>query len=331
MLSEDRIAPPLTITLVKDDLHVVFANLDSLTLDIAKVSLRDNSHTLETIDAVGIYPGDLSFFGMHAYSVHAGQQHLIYVDQQQTDALIPKWIKREQDEDSWWVTTPEFEGTPIALLTDLSGELLLVAETHAGLSFWTLPSVSESGRHQLEQMVAQPRKIWPLRCLEETSFIAIDANGTLALYRANESPKTLVSKVGANYAVCYQGTAYVLWHSPSTGEVLFAPLLSDDRIGSTTAVTLARGTSSVYLLPNGKYFSFVLDELIPDDNSTSLYDLRRIILIHPEQEHEKINGYNKSILSENVTMPAFTAAHLDDLLIIVEHQDGLRAKIFPSP
>ncbi len=331
MLSEDRIAPPLTLTVVNDDLHVVFANLDSLTLDIAKVSLRDNSHTLETIDAVGIYPGDLSLFGMHAYSAHAGQQHVIYVDQQQTDALIPKWIKREQDEDSWWVTTPEFEGTPIALLTDSSGEPLLVAETHAGLSFSTLSSVSESGRHQLEQMVAQPRKIWPLSCSGDTTFIAVDAKGAMTLYRANESSKTLVSKVGANYAVCYQGTAYVLWHTPSTGEVLFAPLLSDDRIGPTTAVTLARGTSSVYLLPNGKDFSFVLDELIPDDNSTNLYDLRRIMLIHPEQAHEKTDGYNKSILSKNVTIPSFTAAHLDELLIIVEHQDGLRAKIFPLP
>jgi hypothetical protein len=128
VLSEDQVAAPLTLATVDDELHVLFASLDTLTLQLAQFDPRRNRVTLETIDAVGIYPSDLKAFGVHAYAVHGGREHVIYLDQQQPDALVPKWIHREAGEDGWWVTSPVFEEALHALLH--SEARLHVAESH---------------------------------------------------------------------------------------------------------------------------------------------------------------------------------------------------------
>ena len=62
VLSEEQVAAPLTIATVEDELHVLFASLDTLTLQLARLDPRRNRLTLETIDAVGIYPSDLTAF-----------------------------------------------------------------------------------------------------------------------------------------------------------------------------------------------------------------------------------------------------------------------------
>lgn len=327
-LSDDRVATPLTLAVVDDSLHVLFANRDTLTLQLARLDPLRNHHTLETIDAVGTYPVDLDAFGVHAYSVHDGRQHVIYVDQQQADALIPKWIQRKEGEELWWVTTPLFDGTPLALLPQPSGDPLIVTATPEGVAVWALSSVSESGRHRPEQMAAHPKSVWPIACSPDADFLALDKEGILSRYRIDGDIKQLAKGVGAYYAACIDGTAHVLWHIPSTGEVLFAAL-SDDHLGVTTAVTLTRGTSAVYFLWHQDGFSFVVDELAADNNDRSGTSSgpRRIVLIHPEEPH----GYRKSVLVDNAGPPTFHAAHVDNLLIIVERREGLIASTYMLP
>ena len=340
VLSEDRIAAPLTLAVVGDELHVLFANRDTLTLQLAQLDPHRNRHTLETVDAVGIYPGELAAFGGHAYAVHAGRQHLIYVDQQQADALIPKWIQRDAGDEAWWVTTPRFEGTPLALLPQPSGDLLLVAATPDGAAVSPLSAVSGSGRHQPERMAEHPRAVWPLPCLHDTAFVALASPDTLARYGEAGVAEPLASGVGAHYAACADGMARVLWHVPSSGEVLFAPLTGDG-LGSTTAVTLARGTTAVYFLPHRDGFSFVIDELVDADmeGNGEPEGRQRIVLIHPDDAQGQPSGYRKSVLVGDAEPYGFSAAHLDELLIIVERRagerqgrrTGLRAAIYALP
>ena len=339
VLSEDQIAAPLTLAAVDDQVHVLFASLDTLRLQLAQIDPHRNRHTLEAVDAVGIYPADLTAFGVHAYAVYEGRQHVVYLDQQQADALIPKWIYRDPGEDAWSVIAPVFEGTPRALLGQESGRLLLVTATPEGPSVVELAAVSGSGRHRPDGMADHPRLVWPLACAGRASFVALATGDTLVWHRGDGAVQPLLSGVGAHYAACADGTAHVLWHVPSTSEVLFATL-TDDGLSPTTAVTLAIGTTSVYFLPHRDGFSFVIDEFPAADAGTQGRDgHHRIALIHPDDEPGQQGGYRKSVLVERADPRGFSAAHLDDLLVIVERRSGerqeaptgLRAVVFALP
>ena len=344
VLSEDQVAAPLTIATVDDELHVLFASLDTLTLQLARLDPRRNRLTLETIDAVGIYPSDLTAFGVHAYAVHVGRQHVIYLDQQQPDALIPKWVHRDADEDGWWVTSPVFEGTPRALMPQESGDLLLVTATPHGPSVVELSAASGSGRHGPEGLADHPRLVWPVPCAGRASFVAPAAGDSLVRHRGDGSSQPLLDGVGAHFAACADGIAYVLWHLPSSSEVLFAPV-ADDGLGTTTAVTLAIGTTSLYFIPHRDGFSFVIDEFVIDDAGGEEPGGRhRIALIHPSDvrssgEPGQQGTYRKSVLVDPASPHGFSAAHLEELLVIVERRSGerheasagLQAAIFALP
>jgi len=338
VLSEDQVATPMTLAMVGDELHVLFASLDTLRLHLARIDPHRDRHTLEDVDAVGIYPADLTWFGVHAYAVHDGRQHVVYLDQQQADALIPKWIYRDAGEEPWWVTAPVFEGTPRALLPQEAGGLVLVTATADGAALTELSGVSGSGRHRQAGMGDHPRVVRPLACAGRASFVALSADGTVQWHREDGSVQPLLRDAGAHHAACTAGAAHVLWHVPSTSEVLFAPL-HDDGLGPTTAVTLAIGTTSVYFLPHRDGFSFVIDELPATDAGIAGRDGRhRIALIHPDDEQGP-GGYRKSVLVDGADPNGFAAAHLDDLLIIVERRsgepevgsNGLRASIYSLP
>lgn len=143
--------------------------------------------------------------------------------------------------------------------------------------------------------------------------------------------------VGAHYAACAGGTPHVLWHVPSTSEVLFAPL-TDEGPGPTTAVTLAIGTTSVYFLPHRDGFSFVIDEHVAASAEGGA-GRHRIALIHPDDRRSQPGGYRKSVLIDAAGPHGFSAAHLDELLVIVERRSGerpespagLRAVIYALP
>ena len=111
--------------------------------------------------------------------------------------------------------------------------------------------------------------------------------------------------------------------------------MTTEALAPTTAVTFAIGTTSVYLLPHRNGFSFVIDEFLtaaPGDGR------HRISLIHPDEEQPQ-DGYRKSVLVDDASPLGFSAAHLDDLLIIVEPRVGeskdlsigLRASIYSLP
>ena len=318
VLSQDQVAAPLTVTAVEGELHVLFANLDTLTLQLALLDPHGNRHTVETVDAVGIYPADLTAFGVHAYAVRGGRQHLIYLDQQQPDVLIPKWIYRDAGDREWWVVTPVFDGTPRALLPQESGDPLLVTATPAGASVVEIDRASGSGRHRPEGMGDHPRAVWPLACAGRASFVALSAGGALIRHGGDGAAQPLLHGAGAHYAACAGGTPYVLWHVPSTSEVLFAPL-TDDGLGPTTAVTLAVGTTSVFFLPHRDGFGFVIDEQAADGDRA---ERQRIALIHPAGGQSEPDGYRKSVLIDPSDPRGFAAAHLDRLLIIVERRSG---------
>lgn len=335
VLSEDQVAAPMTLAPVGDELHVLFANLDTLTLQLARLDPRRNRSTLETVDAVGIYPVDITAFGVHAYAVHDGRQHVVYLDQQQADALIPKWIYRDAGDDDWWVVTPVFEGTPRALLPQESGDPLLVTATPNGAAVARIAAVSGSGRHRLAGMGDHPLVVWPLACAGRASFVALSADDTLVRHRDDGTAQPLLHGAGAHHAACADGTPHVLWHVPSTSEVLFAPL-TDEGLGPTTAVTLAVGTTSVYFLPHRDGFSFVIDEHVAAAEGDAGY---RIALIHPDDRRSQPGGYRKSVLIDKAGPHGFSAAHLDELLVIVERRSGerpeapagLRAVIYTLP
>ena len=337
VLSEDQVAAPMTLAPVDDELHVLFANLDTLTLQLARLDPRRNRYTLETVDAVGIYPVDITAFGVHAYAVHDGRQHVVYLDQQQADALIPKWIYRDASDGEWWVVTPVFEGTPRALLPQESGDPLLVTATPDGAAVAEIAAVSGSGRHRLAGMGDHPRVVWPLACAGPASFVALSADDTLVRYGDDGAAQPLLHGVGAHYAACAGGTPHVLWHVPSTSEVLFAPL-TDEGPGPTTAVTLAVGTTSVYFLPHRDGFSFVIDEHVAASAEGGA-GRHRIALIHPDDRRSQPGGYRKSVLIDAAGPHGFSAAHLDELLVIVERRSGerpespagLRAVIYALP
>lgn len=337
VLSEDQVAAPMTLAPVDDELHVLFANLDTLTLQLARLDPRRNRYTLETVDAVGIYPVDITAFGVHAYAVHDGRQHVVYLDQQQADALIPKWIYRDAGDGEWWVVTPVFEGTPRALLPQESGDPLLVTATPDGAAVAEIAAVSGSGRHRLAGMGDHPRVVWPLACAGPASFVALSADHTLVRYGDDGAAQPLLHGVGAHYAACAGGTPHVLWHVPSTSEVLFAPL-TDEGPGPTTAVTLAIGTTSVYFLPHRDGFSFVIDEHVAASAEGGA-GRHRIALIHPDDRRSQPGGYRKSVLIDAAGPHGFSAAHLDELLVIVERRSGerpespagLRAVIYALP
>ncbi len=339
VLSEDQVAAPMTVAAVDGELHVLFANLDTLTLQLARLDPHRNRHTLENVDAVGIYPADLAAFGVHAYAVHDGRQHVIYLDQQQADVLIPKWIYRDAGDRDWWVVTPVFDGTPRALLPQESGDPLLVTATPAGASVIEIAAVSGLGRHRPEGMGDHPRVVWPLACAGRASFVALSAGDTLAWHGDAGAAQPLLHGAGAHYAACAGGTPHVLWHVPSTSEVLFAPL-TDDGLGPTTAVTLAIGTTSVYFLPHRDGFSFVIDEHVgADAGAGGGAGRHRIALIHPDDQRSQPGGYRKSVLIDAADPHGFAAAHLDGLLVIVERRSGepaespagLRAVIYALP
>ena len=318
MLSEDQVAAPMTVAAVEGELHVLFANLDTLTLQLARLDPGGGRRTVETVDAVGIYPVDLTAFGVHAYAVRDGRQHVVYLDQQRPDALIPKWIRRDAGDRVWSVVTPVFDGTPRALLPQESGDLLLVTATPDGASVVEIDDFSGSGRHRTEGMGESPRAVWPLPCAGPASFVARAAGGALTRYGGDGTAQPLLDGAGAHYAACAGGTPHLLWHVPATSEVLFAPLAGGG-LGPTTAVTLAVGTTSVYFLPHRDGFSFVIDEHAAAGGGTGRH---RIALIHPAGGRGEPDGYRKSVLIDPSDPRGFAAAHFDGLLAIVERRAG---------
>lgn len=315
-LSDGLIAPRYSFRTVGAELHLLFADQDSLALKLMIIPSTDIENLPQTyfLDRISYTPELGRVFGEHLYAINNDYQHVLYIDQESLDKSILKWINKPLSADTWNIDILPYSNRLIAVLED---SLDVFIERDNGLYLMSL----QSG-------------FVPVRILENFSSIGdigvfpggftvynTQANELILIKREAEAytSKVLLSSGKVHYSNFSGDSLRILYYDNSD------LMLYSESGGDKQLITPCQGTTSVFLFTEGEQQFYLFNETIGTNDQV---DLHRISLIYPLHSRKPSKYGRKLLWSDSLPILSFKAIYGEKKLVVALNQGILRLLVF---
>jgi len=312
-------------SLVENDnkLHLLFADYKTLSLRLLILDDKKPRGKLEIeedhfLDRVGFSPEIDSLFGNHIYLVKENQQHLFYLDQENEDRRVLKWIRKAVSEEKWYIDTYPFSGKIISVILNENVDLFF----HDQGALYHLPfSPSEQTARNLLSTSSLGL---------EASLIQQSSFKGFTIFDDDTKKLQLITPSGDGYKVeplidggeIHYSTIdnhqrlQILTFSRESNELVFYRQNPDNDSFELSPVTLSRGTRSVFLFNINGMDIFLFNESGKNRNQEHTYQL---VMLFPQE-----SKYTKAVLLQNtIPISGFKALLCGHKLYIALLQESL--------
>jgi hypothetical protein len=324
-LCQENMQGQFSMQAVEDDLYILYPERDTLALKLLMLS-PDSRRCLQIKDASYLdrisHTTDVdALFGEHLYQADEVSHNIYFYDLQSETKKVLKHIQRAPEDDSWRIELIPADGRLIAVLNNRGAEELFVNPDNALVYF-----SAQSGPAATGIVLKEPfRPGEAAHILDGTAESGFTVYDTISrqLYRillrgGSYSVLPLPAQGPIHYAaVNADNRLDILTYNPENSELL---IFEEDLRGEYegTAVTLCRGTTSVFFFSMNGRRMFLYNETTLDRRRHTLYCLS---LLYPDNTGK----YRKTVLYEDkYPIRRFQAVSREELLYIAFVQEPLR-------
>ena len=324
-LCQESMRGQFSLQAVEEDLYILYPERDTLALKLLMLS-PDSRRFLQIetayyLDSISHTPDVDAFFGEHLYQADEANHNIYFYDLQSEAKKVLKHIQRAPEDDSWRIELIPADGRLIAVLNNQGASELFVNPDNALLYF-----PAQSGSAATGIVLKDPfRAGEAARILDGTAETGFTVYDTISrqLYRirlrgGSYSAEPLPTRGPIHYAaVNADNRLDILTYNPENSELL---LFEEDLLGEykSTAVTLCRGTTSVFFFSMNGRRMFLYNETTLDRQRHTLYCLS---LLYPDSAGK----YRKKVLYEDKhPIQRFQAACREELLYVAFVQEPFR-------
>jgi hypothetical protein len=321
-LCQESIRSQFSMQTVGDDLHILFPERDTLSLKLLVLDAVDGYRLQDDsafyLGRISYTPDVDAYFGEHFYHAVKDRQELYFYDRRSETKTVLKHISRTTPADSWWIEILSEAGRLTAAL-ERKGEMDLFV--NAGDALLVLPSA----RGEPAVSVLEPfRAGEAARVLSGSAAAGFTVYDELSrqLYRIRlqddaYSAVPLLAGGSVHHAALRDGEKLdILTYDPDNSELL---LFEEDLPGefNETAVTLCRGTTSVFLFSVNGRRMFAYNEMTLDRKGNTVF---RLSLLYPAAG----KYVSKVLFEDSQPVQRFQAAFLNGCLNVAFVQESLR-------
>jgi hypothetical protein len=312
-------------------LYMIYPSLDALSLNLISAEafpdpLRPALEDTKYLDRISYSPDIGESFGRHLFLADDLFHHILYIDRENQENSVLKWLSKTATEDTWWIDA--FPGLiePLAAVTGKEGDLQILVSGDPSLSLYQL----RPGGQPLQLASTDPSaeafqptgKTYVVRQGDDWACSVYD-DRSQRLYLIHPRRDTLtIEPVHASAAVHHStildGHLSILLFEPagSTITLLERELIwnqeAQQRSFEATLVTLCEGTSSVFLTSYNGQHLFLFNERVIDQREKNSYQLS---LLYPESTGTK---YEKlTLLKGEENIQGFSALKAADTLYVL--------------
>ena len=312
-------------SLVENDnkLHLLFADYKTLSLRLLILSDKNPRSKLEIeedhfLDRVCFSPEIDSPFGNHIYLVKKNQQHLFYLDQEDEERRILKWIRKPISEEKWYIDAYPFSGRIISAILNENVDLFFYE--HGALYYLPCSPAEQP-----------PRTILSTSSLgSEASLIQQGSFTGFTIFDGELKKLQLITPSGNGYkavplidsgeihysAIDNHQRLRILTFSKKSNELTLYQQDPDSDSFESTPVTLSRGTTSVFFFNINGIDIFLFNESGENRNQKHIYQL---VMLFPQK-----SKYTKEVLLQStIPISGFKALLSGDKLYIALLQESL--------
>jgi hypothetical protein len=321
-LSQESIRGQFSMQAVGEELHILFPERDTLTLKLLVLSpdrgYRFENNTASYLDRISYTPDVDVYFGEHLYLAWKDNQDIYLYDRQSETKEVLKHISRTPADEAWWIDLISADGRLTAALYRAEGiDLFFNTEDE-------LMHLQPSSGVSPESILKPFKAGGAARILSGTAEAGFTVYDEISrqLYRitfhdTSYRAQALLSGGPVHHAALRDNSELdILTYDPEKSELL---LFSEDGPGqfNETAVTLCRGTTSVFFFPVNGRRMFVFNEVTLDRKRNTSHCLS---LLYPEG-----SKYKKIVLFEDAQpIQRFQAVFMKGCLYVCFVQESLR-------
>ncbi len=300
-LAEGPLGADFSLLENDNKLHLLFADCKTLSLRLLILADKNPRGKLEIeedhfLDRVGFSPEIDSLFGNHIYLVKENQQHLFYLDQENEERRILKWIRKPLSEEKWYIDAYPFSGKIISAILNENVDVFF----HDQGALYHLPC------HPAEQ--AARNILWTSSLGSESTLSQHDSFKGFTIFDGDTKKLQLITPSGNGYkaeplidsgeihysTIDNHQRLQILIFSKESNELTLYRQNPDSDSFESTPVTLSRGIRSVFFFNINGMDIFLFNESAKNRNQEHIYQLA---MLFPRE-----SKYTKEVLLQN-TMP----------------------------
>jgi len=283
-----------------DRLYIIYPSIDALSLnlitaDVSAQPLRPSTSDTTYLDRISYTPDIDSSFGRHAFLSQGSFHHILYLDRENEDDAVLKWLSKTEQEQTWWIDA--FPGLSVPLLALSEGPQAIQALVMDDGAF-LLYRLSRD--EQPERLAASPAgafrsqgDISVLKDAEQWAITAYDGSRLYYLQRLEDTirAEAIYTSGEVHFSTWSNDRLTILVYEPDQSTLT---LLERERHApesqpfQVVPVTLCSGATSVYLAACNDKRLFIFNERVIDQQDRTGY---QVSLLYPgaaDPEYEKL-------------------------------------------
>jgi hypothetical protein len=344
-ITEDQTSPNFSLQQIDKNLLLVYPDLSSLSLNLVTVLLEgqqpDRLDLGETsyLDRISDTPEVEADFGLHLFFTGFAQQQILYVDREEEDRKVLKWLTKKSPEQSWWIDALPDLGRPIAGWDTEGKDLELFFLQERSLNLYRL-----SEEHDPQLIDGPIRFDGPLVPVGKVSTIHDGGFRAFTVYDSQSRRLYLVSRQGDGIrweAIYPYGETHcsrvvdsrlliLVYEPPGSALTLLERPPKDRELaqeGAFTAVpvTLCKGTTSVFLAVYRERLYYLFNERSSEGTGAEGFSLS---ILYPYRTSKGWRYEKVRLVEGEAPIRAFRVHQIDDRLYIAYLRDSLRLLTF---
>jgi hypothetical protein len=324
-VSDHSVGLNYSLNLDADRMTVIYPALDALSLNLISAELdpdplQPNIVETKYLDRISYSPDIDETFGQHLYLSDSGYHHVLYIDREDQENAVLKWLTRTDPDDSWWIDAFPGLSRPLSAIPESDGALRIVTSGEDSLFLYRLLPGG-----QPELLASTAGSAPPIRVSgrvhavlqgDSWSFSAYDQlSERLYLVHPRQSVFRIEPVYGSaevHYTTIVDNRLLILLFDPVESTITLLERGVDQSSFEATPVTLSEDTHSVFLTSFNGNRLFLFDERIVERQQELLYQLS---LLYPDPES---GNYEKAVLLKGEEMiQSFTAGRTGDVLYVL--------------
>ncbi len=344
-VTEDQTGLNFSLQQIDKTLFLVYPDLSSLSLNLVTVRFDarqpDRLDLGETsyLDRISDTPEVEEDFGFHLFFAGSAQQQILYVDREEEDRKVLKWLTKKSPQQPWWIDALPDLGRPVAGWSTEGKDLELFFLQDRSLNLYRL-----SEEHNPQLIGGPVRFDGPFVPAGEVSTIHDGGFRAFTAYDTQSRRLYLISRQGEGIrweAIYPHGEAHcsrvvdsrllILVYEPagSTLTLLERPPKDGEfaKDGAFTAVpvTLCEGTTCVFLAVHQGRLYYLFNERSSEGTEAEGFSLS---ILYPSRTSKGWRYEKARLVEGEAPIRAFRVHQIDDRLYIAYLRDSLRLLSF---
>lgn len=330
VLMFQRIVPGdfYSLQLVDNQLHITYTDYHTASLYLDVVSDTDD-YTNSFVDKTSLLS---SVEARHVYTVHHDTQHAFYLDREDEDDYILKWIHKPLSEKQWMIDTVTPAGTVISTMTDTErkGEISLIWCTRDRLYVSSMPQTRLS-THEIPCSFDLHAHITRIHTPHRQGLLGYDEIRRGLIFVGWEDDTLHVRDIIAGGRIHYavpdtDVSLKVLVYEPEHKRIDLYGITHTEDAPTRIPVTMSSGTQSVFFAILEDEYLFVFDEEVQETTQHSTEKLHQLSMLYPLHESSDTNDIRLSrytraeIFHSTDPIIDFRALLDDSVLYVLLHQ-----------